>query len=158
MGAMTQVGGLLASTGIAAPLGFGMMAAGALFGGLAGQSKANKLADIQSQSVAIQNQIYAKEFDIQRSNMLQQRRAMFRQGAAATAGATVMATASGSFRSTGFADVKRDIQTTTEQNVGQIDTALRVGSEISTLKQQQATLQSQAAKTQAQGSFLDSIF
>lgn len=156
MGAMTSIG---ATVAVANPvLGLGMMAAGALLGGIFGQGKANQLADIQSQAAGVQNQIYAEQFGVQKANMLQQRRQMFRQGQVASAGATVAAASSGSFRGSGFGAVQDQIATTTQENMGQIDSSIATGARITALNQQQASLQAQGAKVQAKSSFLDSIF
>ena len=149
---------VLATTNMANPIGWGLMAGGALMGGLIGQSTGNKVANLQSQSASVQNEIFREQFNVDKANMMQQRRKMFRQGQVNSAALRASATSSGSFRGSSFGSAKEDIVATTQQNIGQIDKAIEVGERITSLNQQKATLEAKAAAAQAQGGFLSSIF
>ena len=117
-----------------------------------------KKAGLQSQSATIQNQIFQEQFNIEKANMLKQRRNVFRQGQVRSAEAKVAASSTGQFRSSTYGAVQSKIAERTSENVASIDTALAAGERISTLNQQQADLQSQIASTQAKGSFLSAFF
>jgi hypothetical protein len=149
---------VLAATTTANPIGWGLIAGGALMGGLSGLVTSNTVADLQSQSASVQNEIFREQFNIDKANMMQQRRKIFRQGQVNSAALRASATSSGSFRSSSFGSAKEDIVATTQQNIGQIDKAIEVGERITTLNQQKATLEAKAAAAQAQGGFLSSIF
>ena len=149
---------VLATTAMTNPIGWGLIAGGALMGGLIGQSTGSKVADLQSQSASVQNEIFREQFNVDKANMMQQRRKTFRQGQVNSAALLTSATSSGSFRSSSFGNAKEDIVATTQQNIAQIDKAIAVGHRITLLNQQKATLEAKAAAAQAQGGFLSSIF
>ena len=149
---------VLATTAMTNPVGWGLIAGGALMGGLSGLVTSNKVADLQSQSASVQNEIFREQFNVDKANMMQQRRKMFRQGQVNSAALLTSATSSGSFRSSSFGNAKEDIVATTQQNIAQIDKAIAVGHRITSLNQQKATLEAKAAEAQAQGGFLSSIF
>ena len=145
---------VLATTSLSNPIGWGLLAGGALLGGLIGQSTGSKVADLQSQSASVQNEIFREQFNVDKANMMQQRRKMFRQGQVNSAALRASATSSGSFRGSSFGSAKEDIVSTTQQNIGQIDKAIEVGERITSLNQQKATLDAKAASAQATGNFL----
>ena len=149
---------VLATTAMTNPVGWGLIAGGALMGGLSGLVTSNTVADLQSQSASVQNEIFREQFNVDKANMMQQRRKIFRQGQVNSAALLTSATSSGSFRSSSFGNAKEDIVATTQQNIGQIDKAIEVGERITTLNQQKATLEAKAAAAQAQGGLLSSIF
>ena len=160
MAGLTTTAGaaVLATTAMTNPIGWGLIAGGALMGGLIGQSTGSKVADLQSQSASVQNEIFREQFNVDKANMMQQRRKMFRQGQVNSAALLTSATSSGSFRSSSFGNAKEDIVATTQQNIAQIDKAIAVGHRITLLNQQKATLDAAAASAQSQGGFLSSIF
>ena len=145
---------VLATTSLSNPIGWGLLAGGALMGGLIGQSTGSKVADLQSQSASVQNEIFREQFNVDKANMMQQRRKTFRQGQVNSAALLTSATSSGSFRSSSFGNAKEDIVATTQQNIAQIDKAIAVGHRITLLNQQKATLDAKAASAQATGNFL----
>ena len=145
---------VLATTSLSNPIGWGLLAGGALMGGLIGQSTGSKVADLQSQSASVQNEIFREQFNVDKANMMQQRRKTFRQGQVNSAALLTSATSSGSFRSSSFGNAKEDIVATTQQNIAQIDKAIAVGHRITSLNQQKATLDAAAASAQASGNFL----
>ena len=149
---------VLATTAMTNPVGWGLIAGGALMGGLSGLVTSNTVADLQSQSASVQNEIFREQFNVDKANMMQQRRKMFRQGQVNSAALRASATSSGSFRGSSFGSAKEDIVATTQQNIGQIDKAIEVGERITSLNQQKATLEAKAAAAQAQGGLLSSIF
>ena len=149
---------VLATTAMTNPVGWGLIAGGALMGGLSGLVTSNTVADLQSQSASVQNEIFREQFNVDKANMMQQRRKIFRQGQVNSAALRASATSSGSFRGSSFGSAKEDIVATTQQNIGQIDKAIEVGERITTLNQQKATLEAKAAAAQAQGGLLSSIF
>ena len=149
---------VLATTAMTNPVGWGLIAGGALMGGLSGLVTSNTVADLQSQSASVQNEIFREQFNVDKANMMQQRRKIFRQGQVNSAALRASATSSGSFRGSSFGSAKEDIVSTTQQNIGQIDKAIEVGERITSLNQQKATLEAKAAAAQAQGGFLSSIF
>lgn len=159
-----------AATGNPALMGVG---AGISFlGGLLNLGQQNRAADFQEQSAdvagqiaGVQNQIYAEQYQTQRNNLMLRRREMFRQQQARTAGATVAAQASGSFRSSGFGAVQNQIAERTQENVGRIDRALESGERlsglnqrVSTLQARQAELQAKAQRASSRGSIFSSLF
>ena len=160
MAGLTTTAGaaVLATTAMTNPIGWGLIAGGALMGGLIGQSTGSKVADLQSQSASVQNEIFREQFNVDKANMMQQRRKTFRQGQVNSAALLTSATSSGSFRSSSFGNAKEDIVATTQQNIAQIDKAIAVGHRITSLNQQKATLDAAAASAQSQGGFLSSIF
>ena len=160
MAGLTTTAGaaVLATTAMTNPVGWGLIAGGALMGGLSGLVTSNTVADLQSQSASVQNEIFREQFNVDKANMMQQRRKIFRQGQVNSAALRASATSSGSFRGSSFGSAKEDIVSTTQQNIGQIDKAIEVGERITSLNQQKATLEAKAAAAQAQGGLLSSIF
>ena len=155
MGLATTGGAALIAAQATNPVGWAMLAGGALLGGILGGSNANstaqKVGALQSQSADIQNQIYAEEFAVQKENLLSERRNLFRQGAISTAGASVAAAASGMSRSSSFSAIKDNIAQTVTDNVAKVDSSIASGEKITGLNQQQATVQAEIATAQAEG-------
>lgn len=166
MGAGTIAGGAMIAASASNPIGWAVLGGSALLGGVLGganaSSTAQRVGELQSQSAAVQNQIYAEEFAVQKENLLTERRNLFRQGTIATAGATVAATASGMSRSSSFSTIKDNIDRTVTDNVASIDSSIATGEKITSLNQQQATLQAkiatETAKGNAKGGILSALF
>lgn len=156
---MSGLSGLALTAGIATG-GTGLIAlgvAGTVLGGILGSSNANKAAKLMEQSAdlgssiaAAQNKIYEEQANLQRENLMQDRRKLIRQSMQMQAGATALASASGMGRSSSFGAVKGSIDRQRTEGITNINRALDSGEMMSGLSQQIATMSAEQQKLQVQ--------
>lgn len=130
---------------------------GTILGGIMGSSNANKAARLMDQSAelgssiaAAQNKIYEEQFNLQKSNLMQDRRKLIRQSMQMQAGSTALASASGMGRSSSFGAVQSSIGRQRDEGLANIQRSLDSGEMMSGLNKQIATMSAEQQTLQQQ--------